>query len=77
MYGFNSALERCHDDFLAWVSVSAQQIEAAGAPSGDKAEEEPRLQGKDLGLSRAFPVPTDSLDLARHVNEFLAERPAL
>lgn len=76
MYGFNSALERCHDDFLSWIAVTAQQIEAAGTASGE-APDEPGLQGKDLGLVRAFPVPTDALDLARHVNEFLAERPAL
>ena len=77
MYGFNSALERCHDDFLAWVSVSAQQIEAAGPPTAEESDDKPGLQGKDLGLSRVFPVPADSLDLARQVNEFLAERPAL
>ena len=76
MYGFNSALERCHNDFLSWVAVSAPQIEAALATAGEPPDE-PGLQARDLGLARAFPVPTDSLELARHVNEFLAERSAL
>ena len=76
VYGFNSALERCHDDFLSCIAVTAQQIEAA-AKTSDEAPDPPGLEGKDLGLVRAFPVPTDKLDLARHVNEFLAERPAL
>lgn len=75
MYGFNSALERCHDDFLTWVAVSAQQIEAAGKTTEDQLDK-PGLQGKDIGLVRAFPVPTDKLDLARHINDFLAERSA-
>lgn len=75
MYGFNSALERCHDDFLTWVAVSAQQIEAAGKTTEEQPDK-PGLQAKDIGLVRAFPVPTDKLDLARHINDFLAERSA-
>ena len=75
MSSFTSAAALCHDDFLSWVTVSAAQVEAAGG-TGEEADE-PGLQGKDLGLVRAFPVPADPLDLARHINEFLAERPAL
>jgi hypothetical protein len=75
VYGFNSALERCDDEFLSWIAVTAPQIEAAARASEERSDD-PGLEGKDLGLVRAFPVPTDSLELARHVNEFLAERPA-
>ena len=73
MSNFTSVAQLCHDHFLAWVSVSAEQVEAAGGTA--EAANETALQGKDLGLVRAFPLPTDKLDLARHVNEFLAERP--
>ena len=73
MYGFKSAVDRCHDDFLSWVAVTPQQIEAAGE-TATEAPERPGLEAKDLGLARVFPVPTDSLDLARHVNEFLSAR---
>lgn len=75
VYGFNSALERCHDDFLSCIALTAQQIEAVEKTSGEACGQ-PELEGKDLGLVRAFSVPTDKLDLARHINEFLAERSA-
>ena len=75
MSNFTSLAALCHDDFLSWVTVSAEQVEAAGGTA--EAADETVLQGKDLGLVRAFPLPTDKLDLARHVNEFLAERPAV
>jgi hypothetical protein len=70
---FTSLAALSRDDFRSWVTVSAEQVEAAGGTA--EAVDDTALQGKDLGLVRAFPLPKDKLDLARHVNEFLAERP--
>ena len=78
MSSFASVAGLCRDNLLSWVAISAEQVEAAGKTSAEPAEqaEQAGLQGRDLGLVRAFPLPTDSIELARHVNEFLAERPA-
>lgn len=71
---FTSAAALCHDILLSSLAVTAEQVEAAGGTA--EAIDESGLKGKDLGLAGAFPLPTDKLELARHVNEFLAERPA-
>ena len=72
MASFKRALEKCSDDFLTSMAVSAEQIEAARVHKPVRR----KFKAADLDLGIAYPITKDDLDLARRVNEFFAERPA-
>jgi hypothetical protein len=69
MASFKRALEKCSDDFLASISAPSNPIEAAK----DRKPARRRSKATEPGPKRTIRITKHDRDLARRVNEFLAE----